>query len=157
LEVPASDVQSVATGGPHLPGVPAWPMTAPTSGPTKVTEVGLKAAGTGASEPVADSADAAVEFGDGAVCVPGRRPRVAGFAVDPLDDVAAVLLARPGRRFGTSRGRLTAAATMIAAATADAAALVAFRRRARRRIRSKAPGGGGSGSTSPCSQASIRS
>ena len=36
-------------GGPHWPGMPAWPSTKPVCGPTNVTEVAWKLPGAGGS------------------------------------------------------------------------------------------------------------
>ena len=47
------------SGGPHWPGVPAWPITKPVRGPTNVAEVGWKFGGAagGAVGVVDDDAD----------------------------------------------------------------------------------------------------
>src|SRR6516225_2679671 len=144
------------------PGVPAWPITAPIPWPTKVTEVGWKLRGTGASEP-AGARDAP---GDGTGLLDWELTPPLALLVTAGREVGDGVPAATGRcgwpgpgccSMDAIPGAAAAAAITIAAPATDIVARPTFRRCARWLIRSNVPGGGVSGSTSAFSQASILS
>ena len=157
-------MQSALTGGPQLPGVPAWPITAPMCVPMNVTEVGRNLAGTGWPDPPGDSEEAAAGVGtaedERPAGVPLPPPGLlgAGRGSGGLDialpsDWPAGWLNRDPATFGVKASPVTS----TAAPAADTIARPALRRLACLLTRSKVPGGGGSGWTSASSQESISS
>src|ERR1700685_2190343 len=146
------EVQMYFRGGPHCPGMRAWPSTKPVLAPTKVTEVAWKLPGAGGARGGAELDGTADGVGDGRCCPDGLA--------EDVFPAAAPLEAGPGPTFSwviTSRGTTAMTAMPAPAPAAAAAARVTLRRRARFLISSKVPGGGGSGCTWACIQASRSS
>jgi hypothetical protein len=150
------DVQIVGMSDAQWPGIPAWPITAPVFGPTKVTEVGWKWAGTlvvGFA-----SVDATMDLPDGTGVPDGVR-RMPALRMTWRGDPWLAALAVPCEpglgRDGITFGNVANPTTSTAVPSADNAALALLRRRARFLIRSKVPGRGGSGSASAPSQESM--
>jgi len=141
-------------GGPHWPGVPAWPSTHPVAADTNVTEETAKLGGTGGA---AGGVGAAAVWSRRGVPVACGRPGPVEECCAGVVEPSATVGVPPIGPFKISRGTAIAPATTTAAAAAAIAARPSFRRRARFLTRSKASGRGSKGVTRSSSQASMSS
>lgn len=132
--VRATDVQNSVA---QCPGVPTCPITQPVSVPTKVTEEGRKAAGTGSGVAGEGTGKLGRDTADDSPMPPPVR--VETEAGCPASALVAGGLSTV--KFITC-GTVIAAVTITAADPSVTASLRCLRRRARRLIRSKEPGGG---------------